>query len=107
VLAGELLVPLPDVGRPPGVEVLSEAQELSFVVVSDEHGRSVLPAFTSEEALTRWKPEGSAYVALEGRVLLEVLAVSDWHRMVVDGADERWFAVTRADARERIDLSSR
>lgn len=49
----------------------------------------------------RWRdrgPQGSAYVALPGRALVEMLAGSDWDRMVVDGADPTAFALTRSDA---------
>ena len=98
-----LLVPTPDTGQEPrGPRVLAETEEVSFIVVQDEDGRSVLPVFTSEEAFLRWKPEGSSYVGLPERVLVEILAGSDWHRMVVDGADEDALVITREAARELI-----
>lgn len=96
VLRQELLVPVPDAGQR-GPEMLEEDREISFLVVEDEFGL-VLPAFTSEKALARWKPQGSAYVALQGKVLVEMLAESEWHRMVIDGADPAAFAITRSAA---------
>ena len=98
-----LLVPTPDTGEEPrGFEVLDESQEISFVFVHDQDGLPVLPAFTSEDSLLRWKPEGSPYIGLQGKVLVKLLADSDWDRIVVDTADPRPFAITRAAARELL-----
>ena len=98
VLERELLVPTPDTGEEARVDVLKEDREVSFLIVLDEDGLPVLPAFTSEKALTRWKTQGSAYLALQGKVLVEMLAGSDWDRIVIDGADEDAFAITRSAA---------
>ena len=67
LLEPELLVPTLDTGREPGVKILGEDSEIPFALVLDADGRPVLPAFTSEGALTRWKPQGSPYIALEGQ----------------------------------------
>ena len=74
------------------------------MLVLDDDGRPVLPAFTSEGALTRWKPQGSACVALQGKVLVEMLARSDWDRMVIDGADRDAIAITRSAVRRLIGM---
>ena len=102
ILEKELLVPTLDIGQEPRVEVLEEDREIPFVLVLDEDGRPVLPAFTSEEALARWRPQRTAYVALQGKVLVEMLAESDWDRMVVDDADGDAFAITRSAAQRLI-----
>lgn len=108
LLRCELLVPIPDTGRVEiGSRMLDEREELSFVVVEDDEGRTVLPAFTSELELTRWKPEGSPYIALVGRVLVEILAASDWDRIVVDGAGASPVAMTRSAARELVGVEVR
>lgn len=102
ILEKELLVPTLDTGQEPGVDVLEEGREIPFVLVLDEDGNPVLPAFTSEAALARWIPERQAYIALQGNVLVEMLAGSDWDRMVVDGADRNAFAITRSAAQRLI-----
>jgi len=106
ILEKELLVPTLDTGRVPGVEVLDEDRVIPFVLVPDEDGRSVLTAFTSEEALTRWSPQRTPYVALQGKVLVEMLAGSDWDRMVVDGADGHGFAITRSAALRLVGVAA-
>lgn len=103
----ELLVPTPDTGRELGVGVLEHDEEMALVVVRDDEGRIVLPAFTSEDALNRWSPEGSYYIGLKAKVLVELLAKSEWDRMVVDGADATAFAITRSDARRLAGVTRR
>jgi hypothetical protein len=103
LLERQFLVPTPEAEEGPrSREVLQEAREFSFVLVQDEDGLPVLPAFTSEDALLRWIPTGSAYVGLEGKNLLDLLARSDWDRIVVDGADPGAFAITRSAAQELL-----
>lgn len=98
-----LLVPTPDTGQEPrGLEVLEEDREISFVLLHDEEGLPVLPAFTSEDALLRWDPAGSRYVGLQGKALVEMLAGSDWDRIVVDTAGPKAVAITRSAARELL-----
>ena len=105
VLAGELLVPIPTLTGPPRVEVLEEDRQLEVVTVEDDAGRLVLPTFTSEAALNEWKPEGSPYMALPARLVVELLAVSDWDRIVVDGGGGHGFSITRVDARQLVRMS--
>ena len=109
ILRRELLVPIPDTGR---IEIgrrrtLGVDEELAFVVVEDDEGRTVLPAFTSERELARWRPEGSPYIALEGQVVIEMLAVSEWDRVVIDGAGASPIGMTRSAARELVGATSR
>lgn len=72
------------------------------MLLQDEDGRAVLPAFTSESALRRWSPEGSRYIGLQGQALVEMLAGSDWDRIVVDLADPEPVAITRSAAMEPV-----
>lgn len=97
-----LLVPTPETGKPPESGVLEEDREVSVTFLQDEDGRAVLPAFTSESALRRWNPEGSRYVGLQGQALVEMLAGSDWDRIVVDLADPEPVAITRSAAMELV-----
>jgi hypothetical protein len=85
-----------------GSYVLEADREISVVSVTDDEGLAVLPAFTSEAALMRWKPEGSRYLGLQGRVVIELLANGDWNRMVVDTDSPDVFAVTREEAVELL-----
>ncbi|WP_167051409.1 SseB family protein [Salinibacterium sp. ZJ77] len=56
-----LLVPLiaeaGDVGIGPYGQKVDKTQELSVVTVAGPDGRAVLPAFTSVDAMQRWRPE--------------------------------------------------
>jgi SseB protein N-terminal domain/SseB protein C-terminal domain len=107
ILDGVLLVATPDSGgREPGTRMLEQDEDFEFVLVSDDEGRTVLPAFTSEDALRRWQPQESSYVGLPGRVLVELLAESDWDRIVVDGADATAFEIPRSAARELLGVAT-
>ena len=101
LLSRVLLVPTPETGEPLESGVIEEDRTVSFVVLHDEDGRTVLPAFTSESALCRWRPEGSPYMGLEGQALVEMMAESDWDRIVVDVADPEPITIPRSAAVER------
>ena len=104
VLDRELLVLTPESDdEPRGSYVLEKDREVSVVLVTDDEGRAVLPAFTSEAALLRWKPEGGRFIGLQGRVVIELLSRSEWDRIVVDTNSRNAFAVTRAQAIELLD----
>jgi hypothetical protein len=105
VLETELLVATPDTGLPSGHRVLTGDEDLEFILVTDDEGLTVLPAFTSEEALLRWKPQGSPFLGLPGRVLIEALATNDWHRIVIDGNSPEAFAITRSQAQELLGVT--
>jgi type III secretion system (T3SS) SseB-like protein len=51
-----LLVPTPDTAEHSGLREVLAGKELRLLVLWDDEGLPVLPAFTSEEALTRWSP---------------------------------------------------
>lgn len=93
-----LLVPTSNTQELKGWRVLPEDQDIPLLLVKDEDGNDVLPAFSSEAALLRWKPAGSAYVGLEGHILIELLARSSWDRIVIDGADPEELVITKSDA---------
>ena len=101
LLSRVLLVPTPETGEPLESGVIEEDRTVSFVVLHDDDGRTVLPAFTSESALCRWRPEGSPYMGLEGQALVEMMAESDWDRIVVDIADPEPVTIPRSAAAER------
>lgn len=99
ILDRSLLVLTPDIGEElRGPEILEEALEIDVVLVTDYDGLSVLPAFTSEAALLRWRPHGSRYIAVQGKVVVDLLARNDWDRIVVDTGSPGAFAITRSDA---------
>lgn len=107
LLRTELLVPIPDTGAlEVGRRVLEEAEDVTFVIVEDPEGRLVLPAFTSERELQRWKPQGGPYIGLEGRVLIEFLAASECDRIVIDGAGAEPIGMTREAARELVGVTT-
>ena len=83
---------------PLGRSTLEGTVVFSFVLVTDYEGLPVLPVFTSEAALLRWRPEGSRYVALQGSVLVGLLAKNDWDRIVVDTGSPDAFLIDRSEA---------
>lgn len=98
-----LLVPIEDSPEATEGWRVAEADEtLAFLLIQDDDGLLVLPAFTNESELTRWNPEGSPYAGLYTRDLIDLLANSDWDRIVVDGAGDKPFAITRAEAIRRV-----
>lgn len=48
--------------------------DLDVPILTAEDGRSALPVFSDEEALTRFEPDGTPYVVIEGRTLFRLLA---------------------------------
>ena len=81
---------------------MEEERQFSIVSVTDDEGLRVLPAFTSETALLRWRPEGARFMALQARVVLDLLSSGNWDRMVVDTESDTAFAVTPAEAGELL-----
>ena len=103
LLERELLLLVPDSGEEPiGAQTLTEDRTFSVVSVTDYEGRKVLPAFTTEEALLRWRPEGSRYIGSPGKTVVEILARGDWDRMVVDTESPTAFAMTPLEAAELL-----
>ena len=96
-------MPIPDTGAiEVGTRELEPDEDVAVVVVEDGEGRMVLPAFTSDEELARWKPQGSPYIALPGLAVIEMLAASEWDRIVIDGAGMDPIGMTRTAARELV-----
>jgi hypothetical protein len=103
ILDRELLVLTPDSGdEDSGTYVLEEERDFPIILVTGDDGLAVLPAFTSEAALLRWRPEGSRFLGLQGRVVIEMLSRSDWDRIVVDTNSRNAFLITRTDAVELL-----
>ena len=91
-----LLIPLVAVL---GADGLSEhghdkSQELSIVTVAGPDGRTVLPAFTSVDAMKRWNPDARPVPATAGRVALAA-ASEDTDLVVLDPLSDTEFAVRR------------
>jgi SseB protein N-terminal domain len=69
----------------------------------DSDGRAFLPAFTSEHELLTWMPDGSHWVELPGRAVLQILLSGNWDHVVVDPAGPSPRGLAREDARRLID----
>jgi hypothetical protein len=94
-----LLVLTPcDAAMPDTGSVRQWSGPLKMVTVKDHDGIPVLPAFTSETELLRWRPEGSGYVSVFVADLLATFVRTDLARIVVDNSSERAFAIDRGDA---------
>jgi hypothetical protein len=78
LLDQELLLATPSVdGLADGV--LEEEREIEVIGVTDASGRSVLPAFSTEQSLLRWATDGSPHIALDGRTVLGLfIAGAQW-----------------------------
>ena len=92
----------PSTDPPMGEDYEPAPREIDVRVVEDDDGVRTMPVFTSEEALVRWIPEGSPYVALEGRVVIELFVASDCDRLRVNGADPDTYAISREGARRLL-----
>jgi hypothetical protein len=105
-LEREFLIPIPEPppGLPQGPQILQEDLNIELRLVKDSEGRVVLPAFTSEQRLSNWLREGSPYIAVGGRLLLEVFLSNDWYRIIVDTGDRHVFAIERPQARHMLGL---
>jgi hypothetical protein len=81
--------------------ILESNLKIEVTGVTDDDGHRVLPAFTSELALLRWRPAGSPYIVIDGRTVLGLLLdpANKWDRMVVDTHSDEAFQVTRDQAR--------
>jgi len=71
-----------------------KSQELSIVTVEGPDGRTVLPAFTSVDAMKRWNPEARPVPATAGRV---ALAAASEHTdlVVLDPRSDTEFVLRR------------
>ncbi|MEZ5183109.1 MAG: SseB family protein [Acidimicrobiales bacterium] len=83
LLGGDLLVPTPDPPSVPGGCEVVEPEQLVVAMHEDEAGLA-LPAFTSGEALLRWRPEGGVCAARDGWAVAELAAVDAEGRLAID-----------------------
>jgi hypothetical protein len=98
VRVSRLLIPLVaqagDVGVLPTGRLVDKTQELSIVTVSGPDGRSVLPAFTSVEAMAHWNPTARPIPADGVRVALAAASEAT-DLVVLDATSDTEFAIRR------------
>jgi SseB protein N-terminal domain len=98
VRASRLLIPLVarlgEADVSPTGHLVDKSQELSIVTVNGPDGRSVLPAFTSVAAMSRWNPAARPIPADGGRVALAA-ASEGTDLVVLDPTSETEFAIRR------------
>ena len=98
VRVSRLLIPLVahagDTGIAPGGHLVDKTQELSIITVAGPDGRSVLPAFTSVEAMSRWNPKARPIPADGVRVALAA-ASEGTDLVVLDATSPTEFAIRR------------
>jgi hypothetical protein len=91
-----LLIPLVAVLGADGMTELGhdKSQELSIVTVAGPDGRTVLPAFTSVDAMTHWNPEARPIPATAARVALAA-ASENTDLVVLDPTSHTEFVIRR------------
>jgi SseB protein N-terminal domain len=98
VRVSRLLIPLVahagDLGTAPNGQLVDKTQELSIITVAGPDGRSVLPAFTSVDAMARWNPAARPIPADGIRVALAA-ASEGTDLVVVDATSDTEFAIRR------------
>ena len=100
-LQGVYLVPTEEEDL--GVQA-ADRKTTTVLLVKDAEGQLVLPIFSTEMDLLRWRPQGCRYFGMEGKAILDELAGSTWHRLVLDGASDNVIAVTRSMAQKILKL---
>jgi hypothetical protein len=98
VRVSRLLIPLVahtgDTGVAPGGHLIDKTQELSIITVAGPDGRSVLPAFTSVQAMAHWNPSARPIPADGVRVALAA-ASEGTDLVVLDATSPTEFAIRR------------
>ncbi len=98
VRVSRLLIPLVaragETGVAPGGHLVDKTQELSIITVAGPDGRSVLPAFTSVDAMSRWNARARPIPADGVRVALAA-ASEGTDLVVLDATSETEFAIRR------------
>jgi len=93
-----LLVPLIAVRGDEGVgahgQLVDKTQELSIVTVAGPDGRTVLPAFTSVEALAHWNPEARP-IPIDSRRVALAAASEQTDLVVLDPTSDTEFTLRR------------
>lgn len=72
LLDARLIVPV--AGDEPAIREDGGDLDLDIPILTAADGRSALPVFSDEEALTRFEPDGTPFVVIEGRTLFRLLA---------------------------------
>jgi hypothetical protein len=91
-----------DTGLGEGEGVLPGGLTLSVRGTLDTNGRPLCTAFTSEQQLLAWFPEGSHWVEVDGRTALEMFLRGDDERIVVDPASDFPPVLTREEVEELL-----
>jgi hypothetical protein len=98
VRAARLLVPLVahlgDAGENDNGVLVDKTQELAIVTVAGPDGRTVLPAFTSVDALTAWNPRARP-IPVDGVRVAAAAVSEDTELVVVDPVSPTEFAIRR------------
>lgn len=96
--SARLLIPLlaeaGDVGHTDDGRLVDKTQELSIVTVAGPDGRSVMPAFTSVEAMRSWDPTARP-VPVESRRVAMAAASEDTQLVVLDPTAPTEFVLRR------------
>jgi SseB protein N-terminal domain len=71
------------------VAELEEELELALVATELEDGRQALLAFTSEEELREWRPQGGSYAEMRAADLLPLAFAAGNHAVLVNPASAR------------------
>jgi hypothetical protein len=91
-----ILVSAADLGE--GEGVLEDALEVGIVSTTNDDRQRVLPAFSSEQELVAWMPQGSPWIGLQGPEVLRIFLDGEWDLLVVDGAGSSPHGLTRDEA---------
>lgn len=89
-----LVAELGESGKNADGQLVDKSQELSIVTVAGPDGRTVLPAFTSVDAMTRWNPRARPVPAAAVRVALAA-ASENTDLVVLDPVSDTEFVVRR------------
>src|SRR5262245_11774694 len=81
-----------------GEGVLEEAVEVGIVSTTNDDRQRVLPAFSSEQELVSWMPQGSPWIDLRGPDVLRLFLDGEWDLLVLDGAGASPQTLNRVEA---------
>jgi len=74
---------------------LKAGATLSFTTVFNLEGLLVFGVFTSEEALSKWATEKTAYTAMPAKAVLEIAQKEQFGRIVIDSDQPTMFVLER------------
>lgn len=78
-----------------GWNTLKAGATLDFTTVFNVEGLLVLGVFTSEETLSKWTKEETAYTAIPAKVVLEIAEKERFGRIVIDSDQPTMFVLER------------